>query len=326
MRLRKNENGNMAEYLLPALLIGGVVLVGIAGLVMPTFESNSGKLFQGTKQLASDGSPSIQTRTMGKNPSLQTLTFQLPDGTSITLDDFPASMSALIETEGVNGATEKYLNAIRELADKLLAEGKITEAEANQIKALSNLGFDMADTIAMAEQAGQACGTNRTCFSDELTKPEERSMWCSSAFGASTYCPASAISWTSAADKQLMAQLMPEVGAYYDSIGANWWLGKDTKAFLTQYRAASGQLALAPEVKSILKYLSTGILRNTLYSNSSSTQIIQGLTPVTPQELYRQVDNRWGGADEQLRSQLTASLSGEICHVGAGETQGNSCH
>lgn len=325
MNLCRSTNGNMAEYLLPAMLVGGVVLAGIAGLVMPTFESNSGKLFQGTKQLASDGSQSIQTRTMGKNPSLQPLTFQLADGTSITLDDFPASMSALIETEGVNGATEKYLNAMRELADKLLVEGKITESEANQIKLLSNRGFDMADTIALNEQAGQSCGTNRNCFADEITRPEEHAIWCSSSFGASTYCPASSISWTSAADKQLMAQLMPEVGSYYASIGANWWVGKDTKAFLTQYRAASSQAALAPEVKSILKYLSTGILRNTLYTNSSSTQIIRGDTAITPENISQEVDNRWRGEDAQLRSQLTASLSGEICHVGDGETHGHSC-
>jgi hypothetical protein len=82
-----------------------------------------------------------------------TIVLTLADGTTISLPGYPRDMAVAIETMGNNGATEHMAGLIHALAEKLLSEGEIDEAQYEAIKALATQGERMAKQMKIAEDA-----------------------------------------------------------------------------------------------------------------------------------------------------------------------------
>ncbi|MBY0405024.1 MAG: hypothetical protein K2X66_14080, partial [Cyanobacteria bacterium] len=165
---------SLVEYALPLGLIVVVVLVG-AELVGSNLFQWMPSMSNGT--LKNDGhSKSLRLRPLGSNPYTQTVLLTLSDGSSLDLENYPTDINSLVETLGPNGTTDLLVDAIRQLAQKLLAKGEITQAQANQLMALANSGHSWSNTQGVIESAVRDSGRNKEIF-DAQVRPVLSKMY-----------------------------------------------------------------------------------------------------------------------------------------------------
>lgn len=101
---------------------------------------------------------------MGQDPTMKNLTLTLSDGSLITLDNVPGNLALSVETIGIDGTTDLVASIIRQLADKLQQEGKLTPEQANQLSNLSNAGHDLGLIQQMIEDRKKSCHSDLTCL------------------------------------------------------------------------------------------------------------------------------------------------------------------
>jgi hypothetical protein len=155
---------SLAEYALPLGVVGVLIAVGLsgAGSWFQDFlqDSFNGSISASGKSSGISQSKSLQLRPMGANPYTSSVYLTLQDGTRIEVPNYPTDLNKLIETLGPNGATDTLAEALRNLAKALLAEGKITPAEANLLSNLSNRGHDLAKNQRILEDFAKASGSD----------------------------------------------------------------------------------------------------------------------------------------------------------------------
>ncbi|MBY0405025.1 MAG: hypothetical protein K2X66_14085 [Cyanobacteria bacterium] len=158
---------SLVEYVLPLGIIAVVVLVG-TGLVSGNFTQWMPSMSNGT--LKNDGhSKSLVLRPLGSNPFTQTIQLTLSDGSSLDLENYPTDIKSLVETLGPNGTTDLLVDAIRQLAQKLLAKGEITQAQANELSALANSGHSWANSQGVIESALRDSRGNKALFESKVS-------------------------------------------------------------------------------------------------------------------------------------------------------------
>jgi hypothetical protein len=152
----QGRGNSLVEYALPLALVGLLVFMGLESfspslqrLVKGSFNASGGN---GANERA------LTLRPIGSNPYTGAVTLTLRDGSQIDLTEMPRDLKGLVETLGPNGATDVLANAIQNLAKSLLAAGKITQDEANQLSALANnghnLAFNQGVLIDLAQNSG----------------------------------------------------------------------------------------------------------------------------------------------------------------------------
>ncbi|MBY0405935.1 MAG: hypothetical protein K2X66_18680 [Cyanobacteria bacterium] len=142
---------SLVEYALPLGLIAVVVLIG-AGLVGGNLTQWMPSMANGS--IKNDGnSKSLRLRPLGSNPFTKTVQVTLSDGTQLQLENYPTDIKSLLETLGPNGTTDLLADSLKALAKQLLAQGKITPDQANQLSNLSNSGHSWAKTLGIFEDA-----------------------------------------------------------------------------------------------------------------------------------------------------------------------------
>jgi hypothetical protein len=144
--------GNMAEYILPAAMIGLVAVGGVAWLWQDNqAEQAILRSVQG-QRLTQDqlGQTALVSKQFGQNPNDDTLRFQLPNGNWIELKNVPNNPALSVEVDGVNGTTTKLLAVIDQLIAQLEQSGGKPEA-INALKQLATQGYAVAGQEKIVE-------------------------------------------------------------------------------------------------------------------------------------------------------------------------------
>ncbi|MBY0404109.1 MAG: hypothetical protein K2X66_09435 [Cyanobacteria bacterium] len=143
--------------------------------IRPDFKNFLGDSFQGEFGRGVE-SKKLILQPMGRNPLTGAVKLTFRDGTSIQLEDYPSDVQKLIETLGPNGATDTLADALRNLAKKLLAEGKITTMEANQLAQLANFGHVLAKNQRIREDFAKESGDDSQLFADKIKAFQEQEV------------------------------------------------------------------------------------------------------------------------------------------------------
>jgi hypothetical protein len=164
------SQGNMAEYVLPAVLIGMVAVAGLTWTLSGQFAAQGGRsLFQAeSSQVGVNGKTLLSSRSFGKNPYLQTVSLTLRNGKTIQIPDIPVSVADNIDVDGGHGTTEKLLAAMEKLRQALVESGELTEADSQPFKDLANAGHGFGESQAFIERLMVSCGQNKKCIADHI--------------------------------------------------------------------------------------------------------------------------------------------------------------
>jgi hypothetical protein len=158
---QKRRGNSLVEYALPLAVLGVLIVVGLVS-VGPGFQAFLKGSMNGSSAAnsATTNGKTLNVRPMGSNPFTGTVMLTLSDGSQVEISNYPKDLKNLIETLGPNGATDLMANAISDLAKALLAAGKITPDEANQLSQLANHGHALAATQFKFEQMVDAAGSD----------------------------------------------------------------------------------------------------------------------------------------------------------------------
>ncbi|MBY0404956.1 MAG: hypothetical protein K2X66_13735 [Cyanobacteria bacterium] len=159
---------SLVEYALPLAIVGIAVLAGVASLGT-NFNQSLPLISNGTFGTGTEAK-TIRMRPLGSNPYTQIIQITLADGKTIELDNYPTDIKSLVETLGPNGTTELLVDALRQMAQKLLAKGEITQDQANQLSNLANSGHTLAAFQAFFEDAAAKSGNDSKAFA-KIVKP-----------------------------------------------------------------------------------------------------------------------------------------------------------
>jgi hypothetical protein len=131
-----SPGNSLAEYAVPTVLI--LVALVIAIIQLPS-------ILQGSLKDSVKGalnSNSVQVKQFGTNPFVERLRIQLADGSFITLDDYPSSLTQSLETVGTDGTTSNLAQVLKQLAEQIRDKG---DAEtANQLAELADSMLELA--------------------------------------------------------------------------------------------------------------------------------------------------------------------------------------
>jgi hypothetical protein len=146
-----------------------------------------------------------------------------------------ATITQMVQTAGVNGATDELANSLVNQAEKLLAEGQIDEAAYNNIIALANQGHRLADIESAIMSAAKAAGNGGGSGYDRS----------SAQFDGKTYSgpQLSALIGTSSTDVKSFQQLL-------NSVLATNTLDAATRESITQLSASILTIANASATSS----------------------------------------------------------------------------
>lgn len=341
------------EFTLPVALIAGVALVAVFQWVGPTFQDTLPAVFQGAR--STDAKAVLQPREMGKNPFFQQYSYRLPDGSLISMPDFPGNVPGLIEVVGADGTTDRLSAALEELATRLLAEKKIDEAQANLIKLLSNKGFRFGDTQALFDQAAQRCGTDKNCFRQAVSMilTQDRQSGSNYLLNSAHQESAEYI------ELNQMAKMTPEQLQIFEALSPQYFkeikqdvnyfkndpsgivAGKDLLAFMDVYRSIQTDSKIDSGTKNVIQFLTSNIFNIQVLSlNSiqfatenyswdqrngfvdSSQGAFQDKKPSHFRELIAQ---RMKNEQPSLTTLLTDANSQAICTTGNGQTENRRC-
>jgi hypothetical protein len=131
---------NPAQHKHRYLAVGAVSL----GLILLAGVFYAGPIGEALSQLRKDASAaSVLANKRGTvQPAVESVRVELADGSFLTLDNLPASLSQNIQRVGVDGTTEASAQTLAQLAQQLMERGE-TET-ANELKTLSNSIYQLA--------------------------------------------------------------------------------------------------------------------------------------------------------------------------------------
>jgi Flp pilus assembly pilin Flp len=162
-------------------LVGGLVVIAVVTAVMLLGSRGEESLSRSHEALfgqAESGglhqTAALLSQSSVLVPGATTLTLTLQDGTVITLDNYPANLGRAIETVGADGTTDMLAANLRTLARQLRDQGKITEAEYNQLADLANQGHRLAEIQRLIEGAATRAGGDKAAFNSQQIMFEGR--------------------------------------------------------------------------------------------------------------------------------------------------------
>ncbi|MBY0404108.1 MAG: hypothetical protein K2X66_09430 [Cyanobacteria bacterium] len=317
----QGRGNSLVEYALPLALVGLLIFMG--------FESFSPSLQRFVKGgfNASGGNGAnervLTLRPIGSNPYTGAVTLTLRDGSQIEVIEMPRDLKGLVETLGPNGATDLLANAIHNLAKSLLAAGKITQDEANQLSALANNGHSLAFNQSVLLDLAQNSGGSTAVYkqkSDPIIAERYQSQrlikeldpLAIQFFGLKPQTTGLA---TGADGKflyvngDIKGDMVTDSNRVFDAK-----IGADQFAFYNTFaRVMKTSLYQEPAVKSVLGSLvvSIHLLANSSFSYSG-----------------RAADEAYSLSPDKISSIVADSIhrdSGNICSVGGGKDSGIYC-
>lgn len=354
----------MAEYLLPVGIIG-IVAVASAGLFLgEDFASNGAmRLFQSDRVDKNiGGQAALVQKSFGENPLLQTVRYRTSSGKWITLPDFPKSLPALVETDGAQGSTERYIALMNQLADQLLAAGEITADDAALIRALANKGHRLAQFQSVIEQQAFRCGPDKNCLRDAMQSEAYREAYKNLAYesvrtnlGDNTQQkegfyreenPFQSFRSLTPTEDQLLQRLdldqKDNMNAWINYDRSNLIIGEDMYQFLKGFEQVNQRLGSDSNSGKLVSFLSQQIFLNANRTNftaftSSFDQTWEEITGqdteyqrnafarYTPDQFTDSLAQHLQGPAGRTLAELNHGLSGNICTVGEGSDLGQSC-
>lgn len=205
----------------------------------------------------------------------------------------PADLAGFIQTAGANGTTGLFSDQIRQLGEQLLAQGEITDAQANAFYALANQGNRMATIEKLIEQA-EASGSQSVTFEGKTYTPYELSRSIGWPDEPSSYYSMNVQSGADVVNRSPNSR-SPEMQAFvnaYQTLEKSG--GMSNPAISKSVGALSGKIA----------YLSEMVESNI-------------------------ADQEWGNTTTPLKDYVASSTSywsaSEICGTGGGNTSGVTC-
>lgn len=290
---------SLTEY---GLGIGLVVLLSLAALMalgnqlQGGFKGMIGKAPSATQVAAASGAGGL-----GGNAGEVA-----PDGQSTDITDslkppvlaedaqaIPADLARFIQTAGANGTTGLFSDQIRQLGQQLLAQGEITDAQANAFYELANQGNRMATIEKLIEQA-EASGSNAITFEGKSYTPYELSRSIGWPDEPSSYYTMNVQSGTDVVNRSPNSR-SPEM-----------------QAFVTAYEALD----------------KSGGMSNPAISKSVG--VLSGKIAYLSEMVESNIaDQQWGNTTTPLKDYVASSTSywsaSEICGTGGGSTSGVTC-
>jgi hypothetical protein len=357
------SKGNMAEYVLPAVLIGMVAVAGLSWALNGQFAAQGGRsLFQAeTSSVGQNGKALLNSRSFGKNPYLQTYTLTLANGKTIQIPDMPVSVANNIDVDGGQGTTDKLLAALEKLRQALVDSGELTEAESQPFKDLANAGHGFGESQAFMENIMNQCGTSKQCVTDALFQNNQplpiwvQSRWLSqqNALGHTNTVPD--VYALSESQRAILKELQPGIlkglknDPSFNFDDHNLRVGVNLLNFLTAYDNVKKLPVFAdPGVGSLVSKLTQNIMTLQRSSFNSVTEVMGSLS--VPQILAGVKDaSRGDWADKTpdkyinglkdnfnrilpnekdrtfRHSDITHAISGVICTTGNGSDTGQQC-
>lgn len=298
---------SMIEYLLPAALVTVLVFASLPilgesfrqALVVPQGE---GALQNKNLSMRTYGNVDPQTR----------FNFETEAGTSNTGSNARLeSLKEDIETLGGNGTTNKLLAELEDSTRKLLAEGKITPEQANQLQILANKGHRLAELQKLIEQAADRAGDNIHVFDKSKVLFEGKAISMARATASLTYNNEST---KTSETYELVRNLDPKLREQFGISTEYTSIGRPLMEFFQAFGKAQDAGALNnPEAQAIVTGLAKDIAGLTLNVANTSARIYL-VKEFTPAEFRK-----------QQASNLTHSDSAAICTTGGSEDNGRFC-
>ncbi len=347
--------GNLAEYMLPALMIGGLVVVSVTSLLQSNLFQNTqtqGILQANSISKDAQGKALLNIKTMGQNPFYQPYQYKTADGKTITIPNFPTDLAAAVEVDGGHGTTEKLLASMEDWIQAMVDAGEIDQTQANALKALANQGHSIGNNIKFYENVALQCGASKECVQTKLygsrePEPPVLNLVITTPEKALEF-PGANISKPTAQEIETLFQLSPLQKKLLHSLDEyknnpnNILIGKHALDFVQKYEVARNQLtASSPQSLGLLNYFSSNVLN--LGFNSASTiheagweQGTEGrnilnrhrekkFSDNSPQD-FNEVLASWTQVnDKTSRSELTHANANGICQMGQGESQPTAC-
>lgn len=160
--LKKSASANaLTEYILPVAIIGIVVIMAVTQLV-PGLSARVKSSNNGAPLTV--GSNQMLVRSMGSNPYTQSLQIQMADGSVLTLNEYPRDIQNLLETVGSNGTTDILAANLQSIAQQMLAQGKLSEEQYNQLIDLANQGHNLGIMEGLLEDAAIRSNGDKNAF------------------------------------------------------------------------------------------------------------------------------------------------------------------
>jgi hypothetical protein len=355
IQLNPKPKGNLAEYMLPALMIGGLVLISISGLIQSNLFQNAGTqaLLQANGiSKDSQGKALLNIKTMGQNPFYQPYQYKTAEGETITIPNFPTDLAAAVEVDGGHGTSEKLLAAMEAWIQAMVDAEEITPDDAKGLKALANQGHLIANNLKAHEDVIAHCGPSKECIQTKLygSKGAEQPIWNLTIThppevkefpGANVTRPSTQEIATLYELSSLQKNLLYSLDEYQGNPN-QILIGKTTLDFIQKYEAAKGTLSKAsPQSNSLLKYFSSNIVNfgyssaNTIHEVSwpqgmAGNRVLNSLreqkfSESSPQD-FNAILSSWTKVnDKASRSELTHANSSGICKMGQGEAKPTAC-
>ncbi|MBK8189628.1 MAG: hypothetical protein IPK79_04180 [Vampirovibrionales bacterium] len=145
----RSHGQSLSEY---GLILALVVLVAVGGLIsfapdLLNVLGIMGGSIMGTGSVAgsSSGGSGGSSPVVSPVTGTTTVEIKLSDGSVIAVPNYPASAAQAIETAGVNGATNLYVSALRDMIDQLVATGEVDATQAAFLTQLANQSHSLAE-------------------------------------------------------------------------------------------------------------------------------------------------------------------------------------
>jgi hypothetical protein len=335
MNVMLKQKGNMAEYLLPALMLG---LVAVSGAVWLLNDGESSRIiakaYQGNLMGQTQaGGQGIQIRSLGIDPTFKSYELITEKGNRILLTNFPMSAIQSIETIGPQGTTEKYAALIRQLADQLLKAGEISESEAEAIRRTSRKGLDLGSLLGDWETAVRECRGEASCLGKKYDNETQLRLIHGNL--SSGDLKQKAEKGNDVLELTVQQKIDPNTIKAYHTLfnkkyvefgdGEQVTMGLALKQFIDTFGEVNIQ-RLSPNAAELLKYLSgniyfTSLLSSNAYTNLR-TQSAKMIDSATVGQFIQQQHGdtfRW----PEPPSSLIRVDSTNICHLGNGKVAEN---
>lgn len=330
----------LLEYVLPVAIIGSLLLVSI-DLMKPDFRGAFAGFFSADRSLKEERTLNI--RSVGSNPYMETLKLVLADGTVIAVPDYPGNLSKVVEVDGADGTTTNLANTLQTLAKTLRDAGKITDDQYNRLEKLSNSAHTMAASQRILEEVADSAGTDKSLFLAKKFYVPGMGMQ-----NAAELSTTLALSDTRSQDLPNMSAVSADIFANLVELGKvdehskeydiryfhgkeDFYAGNQLQGFLREYQSVKDSgLLNDPALSTLVRDLSTKIFQ---ISVNFSGAVSQAVTPQKQVEnhLISRVDvvdisqTTPDRIRELTASRLTNTHAGDLCQAGEGTDTGVYC-
>jgi hypothetical protein len=353
--------GNMAEYILPVVLVGLVAVSGLAWM----FQGDNGqniilKTAQGDRlSVNQTGQATLVSKQYGKNPNERPLMITLANGQTIQLDNVPVNLSVAVEVDGPNGTTSQILAALEQLIAQLEVNGENPDT-LSALRALATSGYGLANKQRIIENKAMRCGTDKLCMNengraDDSARQASFSMVLNAcASDINSFCDRENLFQTygltplKSSDWRLIRTLHPGFEERVLSSGQfnytreNVLVGPSIAQFIRAFGEVNQNPSLSPQVNTLVSNMAqqiftiarlssngfseVGIGSNYTDLKSGQTNPLGSNLDSTPNEYAQVVAGKMVKQDiPSLFSHQTSGRSDVICATGQGRNENGQC-